>query len=187
MRLYPTVRPGAAFQVNNPRLTLRATTFTKALVFSNDGKGLFTGSADGVIRAWDPENGQPLGSFKGHAGDYAEVRAASGKVLGRRFPILSPIMVVLFLLTTALLVWSIAEYGWSLTSPKAVRAYVGWAVFAVWFLVLLARLNWRARLLPSRAGKTGSAGASPSNSAVAAHYIQLRRNSQVLTAWVRPM
>ncbi len=69
VRLYPTVRPGAAFQVNNPRLTLRATTFTKALVFSNDGKGLFTGSADGVIRAWDPENGQPLGSFKGHAGD----------------------------------------------------------------------------------------------------------------------
>jgi WD40 repeat protein len=69
VKLYPTVQPGATFQINTPRLTLPSTSFTRALVFSADGKALFTGSADGVIRSWDPETGQPIGSFKGHAGE----------------------------------------------------------------------------------------------------------------------
>jgi WD40 repeat protein len=69
IRLYATVLPGAAFQLNNPRLTLPATAYTKTLAFSKDGKALFGGAADGVIRFWDPETGQPLGSFKGHSGE----------------------------------------------------------------------------------------------------------------------
>ncbi len=68
VKLYATVLPGAAFQITNPRLTLPSTSFTRALAFSKDGKGLFTGSEDGLIRFWDPESGQMLGSFKGHAG-----------------------------------------------------------------------------------------------------------------------
>jgi hypothetical protein len=62
------------------------------------------------------------------------VRDARGRVVGHRFPILSPIIVFLFLLVTVLLVWSIAEYGVDLTNPEAIEVYAGWAVFALLFL-----------------------------------------------------
>jgi WD40 repeat protein len=69
VKLYATPQPGATFTLDNPRVTLPATSFTKALAFSRDGKSLFTGSQDGLIRFWDPESGQMVGSFKGHTGD----------------------------------------------------------------------------------------------------------------------
>jgi WD40 repeat protein len=81
VKLYNTVLPGAAFQLSNPRLTLPATSFTKTLIFSKDGKNLFTGSQDGLIRYWDPETGQLLGSFKGHG---AEVRSLAFNPAGNQ-------------------------------------------------------------------------------------------------------
>jgi WD40 repeat protein len=69
VKLYATPQPGATFKLDNPRITLPSTSFSNALAFSRDGKSLFTGSLDGLIRFWDPENGQMIGSFKGHAGD----------------------------------------------------------------------------------------------------------------------
>jgi cytochrome c len=38
---------------------------TRALAFSPDGKLLFTGGMDGMVRRWDVVSGQPLRPFGG--------------------------------------------------------------------------------------------------------------------------
>lgn len=37
-----------------------------AVAFGADGRTLFTGGKDGIIRLWDTENGRPLGELSGH-------------------------------------------------------------------------------------------------------------------------
>ncbi len=79
LKLYNTPIAGSAVAVNSHRLlvpTPAANTtsgsrldarFTCA-AFSRDGKTIFTGGRDGLIRLWDPDTGQSLGTFKGHNG-----------------------------------------------------------------------------------------------------------------------
>jgi hypothetical protein len=71
------------------------------------------------------------------------VRDQQGRVVGRRFPILSPVMIVLFLLVTGSLAWSTAEYGMDLTDPEAVDVYIAWGVLAVAFLAALSTAGCR--------------------------------------------
>lgn len=73
-KIYNVNLPGAPFSVSAPRRTipppLSAVRFTCS-IFSKDSKTLFTGATDGIIRLYDPETGQLVGTFKGHN---AEIR-----------------------------------------------------------------------------------------------------------------
>src|SRR5581483_9032197 len=72
LKLYPMVLPGANFQVSAPRRVIPspapAVRYTCA-AFSSDGKTLVAGGTDGIIRLWDPDNGESLGTYKGHQGE----------------------------------------------------------------------------------------------------------------------
>ena len=77
IKIYDVHQPGSAVSANEPRRTLvppedsknknNLHQFTCATV-SKDGKALFTGCTDGIIRLYDMETGQPAGTFKGHNG-----------------------------------------------------------------------------------------------------------------------
>jgi WD40 repeat protein len=71
LKLYNTPLPGAGLLVNNHRLLIGIPNDKakfNCAIFSKDGKTLFTGGQDGIIRLWDPETGQSTGTFKGHNG-----------------------------------------------------------------------------------------------------------------------
>ena len=66
LKLYPTPVPGAPFQAANPRVTIvTSSPLPGALVYSRDGKTLYTGDFKGNIKLWDPESGQQVGEFTG--------------------------------------------------------------------------------------------------------------------------
>lgn len=69
IKFYNLVLPGAPFQVSAPRrhiLALASPHRYTCAVFNRDGRVLYTGSTDGIIRVWDVETGQVTGTFKGH-------------------------------------------------------------------------------------------------------------------------
>src|SRR5262249_55466825 len=78
VKLYDVQQPGSTTMVKEPRRLVpvpagvKGTNWYNCCVFSKDGKVLFTGGPDGIIRLWDPENGQSLGTFRG---DNDEIRS----------------------------------------------------------------------------------------------------------------
>jgi WD40 repeat protein len=78
IKVYDVQQPGSALKVEGPRFVMQPpddpksktrTHFFTCAAFSKDGKTLFTGCTDGVIRLYEMENGQPAGTFKGHNGE----------------------------------------------------------------------------------------------------------------------
>jgi WD40 repeat protein len=78
IKIYDVQQPGAAVKVEAPRFVFQPPDDPKnktkihlftCAAFSKDGKTLFTGCTDGVIRLYEMENGQPAGTFKGHNGE----------------------------------------------------------------------------------------------------------------------
>jgi WD40 repeat protein len=76
VKLYSTPRPGATSLTSTPyRVIVPGTSESATLpnrflcaLFSKDGKTLYTGSTDGVIRLWDMDTGLNVGSLRGHTG-----------------------------------------------------------------------------------------------------------------------
>jgi WD40 repeat protein len=78
IKIYDVQQPSGGVTVKGPRRVFqppedpknksRIHLFTCA-TFSKDGKTLFTGCTDGVIRLFDMESGQPAGTYKGHNGE----------------------------------------------------------------------------------------------------------------------
>jgi WD40 repeat protein len=72
VKLYNTPLPGSPITVTAHRHLIgppdKKDRHTVA-VFSKDGKTLFTGGTDGVIRLWDADSGLSTGTFKGHNGE----------------------------------------------------------------------------------------------------------------------
>jgi WD40 repeat protein len=78
IKIYDVQQPGSDIKVEGPRFYFmppddpknktKIHLFTCA-TFSKDGKMLFTGCTDGIIRLYEMENGQPAGTFKGHNGE----------------------------------------------------------------------------------------------------------------------
>jgi WD40 repeat protein len=75
IKIYNVNLPGAPFSVSTPRRIIPppapGTRYTCS-VYSKDNKTLFAGGTDGIIRLFDPDTGQIVGTFKGHQG---EIRA----------------------------------------------------------------------------------------------------------------
>lgn len=75
VKIYNVNLPGQPFAVSAPRRILPPPSpgvrYTCS-IYSKDNKTLFVGATDGQIRLFDPENGQVVGTFKGHHG---EIRA----------------------------------------------------------------------------------------------------------------
>ncbi len=72
VKLYNLPLPGSQILLSSPRRTISqpvAANRYRCAAFSKDSKTLFTGGADGAIRQWDTETGQPTGTFKGHNGE----------------------------------------------------------------------------------------------------------------------
>jgi hypothetical protein len=86
-----------------------------------------------------------------------EVRDNQGRLTGRRLPILSPIMITLFLMLTGALAWFLTEYGFQWDNPEARKVYLGWVALALAFLAAC----WRAVLRWLR-GSRGNSKTSPS-------------------------
>src|SRR5262249_14530833 len=75
VKIYNVNLPGTPFSVSAPRRIippppLPLVRYTCS-VYSKDSKTIFVGATDGVIRLFDPESGQVVGTFKGH---HAEIR-----------------------------------------------------------------------------------------------------------------
>jgi WD40 repeat protein len=68
VKLFNVAQPGAAFQIGAPRRTLTLSSTPHTAVYSKDGKTLFTGDGDGLVRAWDPDSGEQTATFRGHTG-----------------------------------------------------------------------------------------------------------------------
>ena len=74
VKLYNVNLPGTPFAVSAPRRIIpppAPNVRYSCSIFSKDSKTLFVGGTDGIIRLFDPENGQVVGTFKGHN---AEIR-----------------------------------------------------------------------------------------------------------------
>jgi WD40 repeat protein len=77
IKIYDVAQPGAAVNVTEPRRILQPPDdpqnknkmhqYTCA-TFSKDGRMLYTGCTDGIIRLYEMEGGLPAGTFKGHNG-----------------------------------------------------------------------------------------------------------------------
>jgi WD40 repeat protein len=71
--LYHTPSPEVSgIQAQNPRLEIKPPEGRgrfNCLTFSKDGKLLFTGGTDNMVRLWDAQTGQALGQFQGHTGE----------------------------------------------------------------------------------------------------------------------
>ncbi|MCI0462180.1 MAG: WD40 repeat domain-containing protein, partial [Gemmataceae bacterium] len=77
LKIYPVQVPGSPVvitgplreinhvQVGGPKKLEKLERFTCA-VYSKDGKTLYTGGTDGLIRLWDLETGVSVGTFRGH-------------------------------------------------------------------------------------------------------------------------
>lgn len=74
LKIYPVQVPGAPNVVTAPLRVIRhpgppvknkVHWFTCA-VYSKDGKTLYTGGTDSLVRLWDIESGAPAGTFRGH-------------------------------------------------------------------------------------------------------------------------
>ncbi len=68
VKLYNVAAPGENFQVATPKRVLSLSSTAHSILYSKDGKTLFTGDGDGVIRAWDAGTAQTTGTFRGHTG-----------------------------------------------------------------------------------------------------------------------
>ena len=54
------------WETNSKRCVLSvASTFPTAAVFSLDGRAIFVGANDGVVRSWEVASGRPLGELRG--------------------------------------------------------------------------------------------------------------------------
>ncbi|MCS7045273.1 MAG: hypothetical protein NZO58_02845 [Gemmataceae bacterium] len=72
VKIYQVSSPGQPFAVAAPRRIIPGPApgvRFSCVQFSKDGKTLFLGAADGVVRLFDPETGQMVGTLKGHQGD----------------------------------------------------------------------------------------------------------------------
>lgn len=82
IKIYNLALPGSALQAAAPKRIIApadAATRFLSVLFSKDSKTLFTGGVDGLIRLWDVETGQSVGTFKGHN---AEVNALAFNAAG---------------------------------------------------------------------------------------------------------
>jgi WD40 repeat protein len=82
IKIYNVNLPGAPFSVSTPRRIIPPPApgirYTCS-IYSKDNKTLFVGGTDGVIRLFDPDTGQLVGTFKGHN---AEIRALAFNARG---------------------------------------------------------------------------------------------------------
>jgi WD40 repeat protein len=71
IKLYSLALPLTPHQAAAPRRTISLPPSVRhtCAVFSQDGKTLYTGSNDNVVKLWDPDSGQLVGTFKGHGGE----------------------------------------------------------------------------------------------------------------------
>jgi WD40 repeat protein len=75
VKLYNVPPPGSPVRPGAPRRTFqpprdttgKARQFT-CTTFSRDGRALYVGCSDGLVYLYDPDNGQSLGTFRGHTG-----------------------------------------------------------------------------------------------------------------------
>jgi WD40 repeat protein len=93
IKLYDVQAPAGPGVVKQPRRLIQPPQPSKdarkvlnnwytCAVFNKDGKVLYTGGTDSIIRLWDVDTGQPIGTFKGHNDEIrALVFNASGNML----------------------------------------------------------------------------------------------------------
>jgi tricorn protease-like protein len=81
---YPTagLRELLAPALLTDKTVLQVSSPVSSVAFSSDGKMLASGCDDGIIRLWDPANGQELRTITGHSGPvYSVAFSPDGKIL----------------------------------------------------------------------------------------------------------